>query len=157
MTDTIELRAVAPHESELIFSFLTIAARMEEAREPIQKALVDPGLVAYWRGWGRPGDVGVVALERLSRLPVSCSWVRRYTAAEPAYGFVSEDVPELSTGTVDGFRGSGIGTRTLTELLRVCQRDVPVISLSVRATNPACPRYVRPWCRGGPEAGWSET
>lgn len=139
----IELRAVEPHESELIFSFLAIAARMEEAGEPIQKALVDPGLRAYWQGWGRPGDVGVVAVERLSRLPVACAWVRRYPATEPAYGFVSEDVPELSTGTIDGFRGKGIGTRTLTELLRVCQGSVPGVSLSVRETNPAVRLYER--------------
>lgn len=143
MDDAIALRAVEPNESELVFSFLTIAARMEEAKEPIQKALVDPGLAAYWRGWGRPGDHGIVAVERASRVPVSCAWVRRYTAMDQAYGFVSEDVPELSTGTIDGFRGRGIGSRTLTELIRVCRRDAPGISLSVRETNPAVRLYER--------------
>lgn len=139
----IELRAVEPNESELVFSFLTIAARMEEAKEPIQKALVDPGLTAYWRRWGRPGDRGLVAVERASRLPVSCAWVRRHTAMDQAYGFVSEDVPELSTGTIDGFRGMGIGTRTLTELIHLCRHDTPGISLSVRETNPAVRLYDR--------------
>jgi GNAT superfamily N-acetyltransferase len=141
--DPIELRAIAPNESELVFSFLTIAARMAEAKEPIQKALVDPGLAAYWRGWGRPGDLGIVAVERASRMPVSCAWVRRYTATDHAYGFVSEDVPELSTGTIDGFRDRGIGTRTLAELIRVCSREAPGISLSVRETNPAVRLYQR--------------
>jgi GNAT superfamily N-acetyltransferase len=104
---------------------------------------VDPGLAGYWRGWGRPGDLGIVAVERASRVPVSCAWARRYPATDPAYGFVSEDVPELSTGTIDGFRGRGIGTRTLAELLRVCQREAPGISLSVRETNPAVRLYER--------------
>jgi GNAT superfamily N-acetyltransferase len=141
--DLIDLRAVKPHESELIFTFLTIAARMEEAQEPIQKALVDPGLVAYWRDWGRPGDVGVVAVERLSQMPASCAWVRRYTMEQHAYGFVSDGVPELSTGTIDSYRGRGIGTRTLEELIQLCRNEVPGISLSVRETNPAVRLYER--------------
>lgn len=143
MHHDVELRAVLPDESALIFSFLTIAARMDEAEEPIQKALVDPGLAAYWRDWGRPGDRGIVAVDRGSRLPVSCAWVRRHSAAGQAYGFVSEDVPELSTGTIAGFRGRGIGTRTLTELIRVCRDQVPGISLSVREENPAVRLYQR--------------
>lgn len=141
--DSIDLRPVESHECALVFSFLTIAARMEEAREPIQKALVDPGLASYWRGWGRPGDMGIVAFERATRLPVSCAWVRKHTASEHAYGFVSADVPELSTGTIAGFRGLGIGTRTLAELLRACRGQVPGVSLSVRETNPAVRLYER--------------
>jgi GNAT superfamily N-acetyltransferase len=141
--DAIALRPVGPDEAELIFSFLTVAARMYETNEPIQKALVDPGLAAYWRGWGRAGDSGIVAIDRASRLPVSCSWVRRYSDTDRAYGFVSSDIPELSTGTIDGFRGQGIGTRTLTELVERCRSEVPGLSLSVRESNPAVRLYHR--------------
>jgi len=74
---------------------------------------------------------------------VSCAWVRKYTTSEHAYGFVSEDAPELSTGTIASFRGRGIGARTLTELIRVCRDEVPGISLSVRETNPAVRLYER--------------
>ena len=44
----VSLRRVQPTESELIYSFLTISARMEESGETIQQALTAPALVKYW-------------------------------------------------------------------------------------------------------------
>jgi hypothetical protein len=41
------IRKVLADEEALIFSFLTLAARMPEAGEPIQKAISDPYLRKY--------------------------------------------------------------------------------------------------------------
>jgi hypothetical protein len=49
----VSWRLIETHESELVFSFLTLAARMDETQEPIQKALVDKEL----RLTGPSGDV----------------------------------------------------------------------------------------------------
>lgn len=135
------LRTVDPHETTLIFSFLTIAARMRESNEPIQKALTDKELTKYWQGWGRPSDLGVVAIRELDAVPVCCAWVRQLPATDAAY--VATGVLELAFGTVESERGAGLGTRALTRLIECCRPSARGISLSVRADNPAVRLYQR--------------
>ncbi len=136
------LRRVLADESTLVFSFLYLAARMDEAKEPIQKALEDEHLSRYWKGWGRDGDLGIVAVHE-DGLPVSCAWARLYSREEASWGFVADGIPELATGTVDGYRGQGVGTATLSALLDVAREHFPGLSLSVRETNPAVRLYER--------------
>jgi len=138
----VPLRLVEPHESTLVFSFLTLAARMAESNEPIQQALVDKQLTKYWQGWGRPGDLGVVAIRELDALPVCCAWVRQLPPGDGYY--LGEGILELAFGTLASERGQGVGTATLTRLIDECRRvDASGISLSVRADNPAVRLYQR--------------
>ncbi len=137
----VGLRVVDPDESTLIFSFLTLAARMTESNEPIQKALTDKELTKYWLGWGRASDLGVVAVRELDAVPVSCAWVRQLPATDA--GYVAEGVLELAFGTVASERGAGIGTRVLARLIELCRPIARGISLSVRAENPAVRLYQR--------------
>lgn len=125
----------------MLFSFLAIAARLEESGEPIQKALGDPGLVRYWRNWGRDGDTGVVADS--ASYPLGCGWVRLFPPEHPGYGFAEEGVPELGLGVIAAARGRGVGTRILERLLERCRERFPAVSLSVRDTNPARRLYER--------------
>ncbi len=138
--DDFTLRTVEPHESTLIFTFLTIAARMAEPDEPIQKALSDSELIKYWKDWGRPGDCGIVAE---SEFPISCAWVRVIPREAAAYGFVAEGIPELGIGTIAAARGQGVGTAVLERLLDECRRRYPGVCLRVRKTNPAIRLYER--------------
>lgn len=114
---------------------------MAESNEPIQKALVDAQLAKYWQGWGRPGDLGVVAVRALDQLPVSCAWLRQLAVEDD--GFLAEGILELAFGTVAGFRGQGIGTQVLTRLIEECRPRARGISLSVRADNPVVGLYQR--------------
>ena len=138
----IALRRVQAHEAPLVFSFLTLAARMAESNEPIQQALVDKQLTKYWQGWGRPGDLGIVACRELDALPVCCAWVRQLPPDDE--GYLGEGVLELAFGTVASERGQGIGSETLTQLIEACRAAAASgISLSVRADNPAVRLYRR--------------
>lgn len=139
----VRIRTVLPSESTLIFSFLTLAARMQEAGEPIQKALHDRELARYWRGWGRHGDLGVVAESDGVGYPVSCAWVRLFSREQAGVDFVGEDIPELAIGTVPAARGQGVGTRVLRTLLGLCRTRYSGVSLSVRLSNPAIRLYER--------------
>jgi ribosomal protein S18 acetylase RimI-like enzyme len=139
----ITLRPVAPDESALIFSFLTIAARMEESGEPIQKALNDPALVKYWQDWGQATDLGIVAESADLNYPVGCAWVRLFTGEEPGYGHVADDIPELAFGVVKSLRNQGIGTLLLERLLADCRERFPGVSLSARQDNPSVRLYQR--------------
>lgn len=141
---SVSSRFVEPHESALVFSFLTLAARMTESGEPIQKALVDRELTKYWNGWGRPGDLGIVTSRDSDALPVCCAWVRQLPEGD--HGFLASGVFELAIGTVPSERGQGIGTQTLERLIEACRaqaRAATGISLSVRADNPAVRLYQR--------------
>ena len=138
----ISLRLVAPDEAPLVFSFLTLAARMADSNEPIQQALIDKQLTKYWQGWGRPGDLGIVASRELDALPVCCAWVRQLPPGDD--GYLAPGVLELAFGTVASERGQGIGSRTLARLIEECRRAAALgISLSVRADNPVVRLYQR--------------
>ena len=139
----VRIRTVLKGESTLIFSFLTLAARMQESSEPIQKALRDHELTRYWRHWGRPGDLGVVAESDSVGYPISCAWVRLFSQEEAGADYVGGDIPELAIGTIPTHRGLGVGTRILQALLGLCKTRYRGVSLSVRTDNPAVRLYER--------------
>lgn len=139
----ITLRSVRPDEETLIYSFLTLAARMPEEDEPIQKALSDPLLNRYWVGWGSPGDFGIVAELRSTGMPVACAWLRLSSKEQAGASFFGEHLPELAMGVVPKYRGNEIGTTTLRRLIEGVRFQFPGIVLSVRKENPAVRFYER--------------
>jgi hypothetical protein len=139
----IVTRSVQPNEETLIFSFLTLAARMPEADEPIQKALSDPFLRKYWVEWGRPGDTGIVIEDASTGMAVACAWVRLFSREQAGTGFVGEDVPELAMGALKNIRSEGFGTIALRQLIETVRPHYRGICLSVRDDNPAVRLYER--------------
>jgi ribosomal protein S18 acetylase RimI-like enzyme len=106
------------------------------------EVLTEPENARYAAGWGRAGDFGLVAVaddgERLG-----AAWYRLFRTAEPGYGFVGEDVPELSVAVRPGCRGRGIGTALLTGLIAHARSEGLSLSLSVEEANPALRLYLR--------------
>ena len=98
-------------------------------------------LVRYVNGFGRDGDMGVVAIGKQRSL--GAAWVRLWAGAEKGYGYVSDDVPELAIATHPDYRNQGIGSHLLQELLSLAKPHFPAISLSIRADNPALRLYER--------------
>jgi GNAT superfamily N-acetyltransferase len=107
------------------------------------RARVPGSLVSrYVRGWGRPGDAAVIALER--GFPVGAAWFRVFPSEEPGYGFVDETTPELAIAVVPSKRGHGVGDELLQALLeRARSAGYARISLSVEPGNPARKLYER--------------
>jgi GNAT superfamily N-acetyltransferase len=96
----------------------------------------------YVRGWGRTGDTAVIALE--NGFPVGAAWFRLFRAAEPGYGYVDEETPELAIAVVPSKRGHGIGDELLQALLRKAHEGgFARLSLSVEPGNPARKLYER--------------
>jgi ribosomal protein S18 acetylase RimI-like enzyme len=103
-----------------------------------------PGSLAsrYLRGWGRPGDTAVIALE--NGFPVGAAWYRVFREAEPGYGFVDEQTPELAIAVVPSQRGHGVGDELLQALLQKARAGgYDRLSLSVEPGNPARKLYER--------------
>jgi GNAT superfamily N-acetyltransferase len=103
----------------------------------------DPALAHYLSGWQRPSDFGVLATNDAGE-PMGAAWARSFDIDDPGYGFVANDVPEISMGVVAAFRGQGVGTRLLAALIREARdRDYRALSLSVEDGNRARALYER--------------
>lgn len=103
------------------------------------EVMADPRYAMYLAGWPRPGDYGLVAEQDG---PVGAAWYRTYTDADHGYGFVAEEVPELSIAVVASHRHKGIGRRLLVGLIDASiAQGWAALSLSVREANPARALY----------------
>jgi GNAT superfamily N-acetyltransferase len=96
-----------------------------------------PGPVAlYVKGWGRPGDTAVIAVEEA--FPVGAAWYRLFDRDRPGYGFVDEETPELAIAVVPSRRGRGIGAALLDALVeRAKSEGHRALSLSVARDDDA--------------------
>ncbi len=95
----------------------------------------------YVEGWGRLGDVGVIA--EIDGKPVGAAWLRLWTDCDRGYGYVDDETPELAIAVSPERRGQGIGTALLKQLLKVARPQFSGICLSTRADNPALRLYER--------------
>ena len=105
--------------------------------------LREPHFARYISGWGRSGDIGVVAEDEQGQ-PLGAAWYRFFSPEERGFGFVSQDVPELTVAVRPDARGRGTGTALLEALLaRARTAQVSSLSLSVEEDNPALALYQR--------------
>ena len=90
----------------------------------------------------RAAAASELALDGSGR-PIGAAWLRCFTADDPGYGFVADDVPELSIGVVDGWRGRGVGRALLRAVVRsAVEQGAQRISLSVERANRARELYL---------------
>jgi len=96
-----------------------------------------PGPVArYVKGWGRPGDTALIAIE--AGFPVAAGWYRLFREDAPGYGFVDEETPELAIAVVPSRRGRGLGEALLDALCERAEAEGHrALSLSVERDNDA--------------------
>ena len=109
--------------------------RADKATPTGDQVLADPRYAMYLAGWPRPGDFGLIAEHGE---PLGAAWYRTYTEASHGYGFISEDVPELSIAVIASRRHEGIGRRLLVDLIEASvAQGYAALSLSVNDGNPA--------------------
>ncbi len=113
-------------------------------RIPPDEVRADPALTRYVHEWPRSGETGVVAEEAS---PIGAAWLRLFTSEYLGYGYVADDVPELSIGVVPEWRRRGVGRALLRELVRRAREcGTRKISLSVeRAWLASCTPVRATW------------
>jgi ribosomal protein S18 acetylase RimI-like enzyme len=130
------LRALTPQDEPIVWIMLMYAAH-ESSLESVQ---TQPFLTRYAIDWGRSGDLGVVA--ELAEQPIGAAWLRLWSA-DRGFGYIDDAIPELAMAVAPNYRGQGLGTQLLNQLLASAQTVYPAVSLSVRANNPALSLYQR--------------
>lgn len=110
-----------------------------------KRILADHRTARYISGWPRATDLGVIAEAggALPAEPVGAAWLRFFPAADPSYGFVAEDVPELTIGVAAPWRGRGLGRALLRAIADQARAaGIGRISLSVERKNYAQRLYL---------------
>ena len=136
------LRLAHADDEPFLLTMLFYAAHADhEAGARPEQLLTHPALARYVVGFGRGGDLGVVA--EAARGPLGAAWVRVLAGDDRGYGWVDDDTPELVIAVAPETVGGGLGTRMMRELLGRARGRYPGVSLSVRADNPARRLYLR--------------
>ena len=131
------IRSLTTKDEPIVWQMLQYASH-ESSLENVRK---QPSLAIYASQWGRFGDFGCVAEK--GTLALGMAWLRLWQEEAKGYGYVSNEIPELAIAVLPDYRGQGIGTNLLTQVLAMAQQHYPGVSLSVRANNPVLRLYQR--------------
>lgn len=137
MVEDVRCRPAGAKDFTFLAAMLGEAAvwRPDKATPTADQVMADPRYAMYLAGWPRQGDYGLVAEQDG---PLGAAWYRTYTEMNHGYGFVAENVPELSIAVIASRRHEGIGRRLLIGLIEASvAQGHPALSLSVNDNNPA--------------------
>lgn len=140
----VTCRALAQDEIERVKWALYAAISWDPQRRlPPYEATIDhPELARYHRGWGRAGDLGVVA--DLDGEVVGVAFCRCFTDGDHGHGYVDERTPEVAIAVSEAHRSRGVGTSLMLELAEAARAaGFARLSLSVDTDNPARRLYER--------------
>lgn len=103
----------------------------------LEKARTDGKVWQYLEGWPRVDDFGVIA--EIEGVPAGATWAR---PVPDGYGYVADDVPELTLGVAPAFRRRGVARALLNALADTARAaSYQRLSLSVDPNNPAAALY----------------
>jgi ribosomal protein S18 acetylase RimI-like enzyme len=138
----ILIRSLTAADQPFIWEMLYQALYLPERADPFPRDVVRlPEISRYAEGWGRPDDLGFVAV--VDGICAGATWVRLLKGANKGYGYVDEKIPELTIALAPEFRGRGIGTGLLARLMAGVKKRYHAVSLSVSPDNPALRLYLR--------------
>lgn len=137
----MKLRAVNPNDQTFLWLAQSHAALLDTSDDPAKSVRKHPMLARYVEGWGRAGDLGVIAEHE--EKPVGAAWCRWFPEDAPGCGWIDKQIPELSVAVLSQYQGRGVGTTLLTRLLQMTEDMAAAVSLAVRSTNPALRLYLR--------------
>ena len=140
---TYEIRAAVASDQSFLWQMLYYAAHMDEGGESLEFARVNPTLAPYVEGYGRSGDLGVIAIDSLTHTNAGAAWIRTMPAGWPLHRFVDAATPELAIAVAPVYVGCGAGTQMIAHLMDSAAAIHPAIALSVRSSNPAKALYER--------------
>lgn len=135
-----KIRTILKEENSLLEDFLYEAIFVPEGVSAPPKSIINqPELQIYITGFGnKKDDIGLVA--EVEKKAVGAVWVRIMND----YGHVDKDTPSFAISLYKDYRGLGIGTALMKEMLRILKdRGYKQASLAVQKANYAVKMYKR--------------
>ena len=131
------IRAATAKDESTVWEMLRYASH-ESSLLSVQKQSC---LARYASNWGRVGDLGCIAEK--DQLHLGMAWLRLWSKSEKGYGYINDTIPELAIAVLPDYRGQGVGTSLLSQILAMAKNRFPAVSLSVRADNSVVRLYER--------------
>ena len=138
---TYLMRALTKDDEPIVWEMLMYAAH-----EPSLDAVkAQPCLTPYAQDWGRPGDMGFVAFidAAPNAMSIGAAWLRLWSGENRGFVYLDAAIPELAMAVLPDYRGQGVGTQLLSQVLETAQASFSAVCLSVRAENPVVRLYQR--------------
>lgn len=125
----------------------------------------NPHLAHYVTGWPHLTDFGTVATDDGAvgsgwgdGEVLGAAWCRLFYATDPGYGYLADDVPEVTIGVAPAHRGRGVGSALLAALIEQARvRGHHALSLSVEDGNRGRLLYERAGFTAVGRSGNSDT
>ena len=135
-------RAATPADEPFLREMLWLAYNWRDQTVAADHWPDPDGPRRYVEGFGRPGDGGVIA--ETGGVPAGAAWYRLLPADDAGYGYVADDVPEVTIGVAAAHRGKGVAAELLERLKATAAADgLRALSLSVEPDNHALRIYER--------------
>ena len=132
------IRPILAGEVGLLQDFLYEAIFVPEGLPAPPKSIINqPELQVYITGFGaKKDDIGLAA--EIDNKPIGAVWVRIMND----YGHIDNDTPSFAISLHKDYRGVGIGTVLMKEMLRILKdRGYKQASLAVQKANYAVRMY----------------
>ena len=132
------IREMTAQEYPLLDDFLYEAIFVPEGVDPPSKSIITaPELQVYVKGFGASKDDFALVAEVENKI-IGAVWVRIMND----YGHIDDKTPSLAISLYKKYRGQGIGSSLIKELLSLPQiHDYKCVSLSVQKANYAAKLY----------------
>ena len=134
------IRKIAEEEYSILEDFLYEAVFVPERMFAPPKSIINrPELQVYIAGFGtKKDDIGLAA--EVNGKVIGAVWVRIIDD----YGHIDDDTPSFAISLYKEYRGLGIGTALMREMLRILKiRGYKQASLSVQKENYAAAMYLK--------------
>ena len=131
-TSGFSTRPWTPDDVGFLWEMLYLSIHVSAGSIPPPRSVLEAPDIAHYLhdfGYGRSDDAQIAVADDGRR--IAAAFCRCQSAADPGYGFVAEEIPEVGMAVVDGWRRRGVGRALLTDLLG----RHPVMSLSVDVDN----------------------
>jgi len=138
------LTRLEKEHQDLLWEMLHLAIHTPQgAPRPPLSAVYEPGLAHYAEAWGKTGDLGYIIWETATGTAIGAAWLRLLTGEQRGYGWVADDMPELSIAVKPDWRGQGLGVLLLQTLLLEAKKTWLGVSLTVSQGIRALHLYQR--------------
>jgi ribosomal protein S18 acetylase RimI-like enzyme len=138
----LRFRALETKDQHRLWDWLHIALWDPPPAPPRPRAVLEhPGVRVYAEDWGRPGDVGIVAM--VDGVEAGACWVR---VLPPGIGLacIDQRTPQLGIALQPEYQHQGYGRPLLLETLAEARKaGYSRLSLTVHPENPAVRMYER--------------